>query len=136
MPKFIRKLYKMVESPETNKIVRWTKSGHAFIISDFAAFTSSVMCMYYPGIKFMTFHRYLNLFNFTRVNCKFDSERVFKNANFRRGRVDLLTKIGSPQDKKDHLNSDKKIYSTFFNPHASNRIVSDIQEEARSLGVK
>ena len=53
-------LYRMVDDPASDRTVRWSRCGQYFILTDLVVFKDSILPMYFSGIKYLTFHRYLN----------------------------------------------------------------------------
>lgn len=98
---FIRKLYMMVDDPATNHVVRWTKNCDAFIVFDFCAFKNTVLTQYFPDVKYISYHRYLNKYGFFRLNAKHETIRVFGHPYFKRGEFDLLRKLKLSQSKSE-----------------------------------
>lgn len=93
IPPFVRKLTKMVgENPEA---IDWTNSG-SFMVKEIDSFSSSLLPRYFKSIKFCSFVRQLNMYNFHKVEDLPHSNNKsmeFSNPFFLPGRKDLLKKI-------------------------------------------
>jgi hypothetical protein len=93
IPPFVRKLTKMVgENPDQ---IDWSNSG-SFLVREIDSFSSTLLPKYFKSIKFCSFVRQLNMYNFHKVEDQPNSPNKsmeFSNPNFLPGRKDLLKRI-------------------------------------------
>jgi len=93
IPPFVRKLTKMVgENPDA---IDWTAGG-SFLVKEIDSFSSVLLPKYFKSIKFCSFVRQLNMYNFHKVEDLPHSNNKsmeFSNSFFLPGRKDLLKKI-------------------------------------------
>ncbi|KAK9057531.1 hypothetical protein SSX86_022367 [Deinandra increscens subsp. villosa] len=91
VPKFLTKLYNMVENEEINDHISWNlPSCDSFIIWDINKFATHVLPMYFKHSKFSSFNSQLNLYGFKKVSW---DKHEYANEWFRRGKYDWLVNI-------------------------------------------
>ncbi|XP_063239259.1 heat shock factor protein-like [Bacillus rossius redtenbacheri] len=66
VPAFLRKLWKIVENPETDSMIRWSNEGKSFIVLDASEFVK-VMPLWYKHGNMASFIRQLNMYGFRKV---------------------------------------------------------------------
>jgi len=82
IPPFVRKLTKMVG--ENVEAIDWTSSG-SFIVKDIDYFSATLLPKYFKSIKFCSFVRQLNMYNFHKLEDQPNSPNKsmeFKNNFF------------------------------------------------------
>lgn len=57
MPNFLLKLYRILETPEFNKIIEWGDNGRYFIVKNLNEFTEKILPQYYKHSNFSSFVR-------------------------------------------------------------------------------
>ncbi|XP_050541657.1 heat shock factor protein isoform X2 [Daktulosphaira vitifoliae] len=65
IPLFLRKLWTLVNSPDTNNVITWSKEGDSFIIKSQVAFCD-VLPRYFKHNNFMSFVRQLHIYGFSK----------------------------------------------------------------------
>jgi len=100
VPAFLAKLWKMVDSPETDLLIAWGDDGASFIIKHQAQFARDMLPYYYKHSNMASFVRQLNMYGFHKV-ISVDSgglkaekdEQEFAHPYFLRGQEHLLEHI-------------------------------------------
>jgi len=100
VPAFLAKLWKMVDSPETDLLIAWGDDGGSFIIKHQAQFARDMLPYYYKHSNMASFVRQLNMYGFHKV-ISVDSgglkaekdEQEFAHPYFLRGQEHLLEHI-------------------------------------------
>lgn len=104
VPSFPLKAYEIVSDPNYKEIVRWTKEGDAFIITDKNAFSDQVLPVYFKHKNLSTFIRQLNIYGFKKTKYK-NEEHCFAHKDFKRDNKRLLLNM---RRRAKNKNSDKK----------------------------
>ncbi|KAI9772077.1 MAG: kinase-regulated stress-responsive transcription factor skn7 [Geoglossum simile] len=64
---FVRKLYKMLEDPAYDQIVRWGDGGDSFVVLENEKFTKTILPKHFKHSNFASFVRQLNKYDFHKV---------------------------------------------------------------------
>lgn len=64
---FVRKLYKMLEDPSYNSVVRWSPEGDSFVVLENEKFTKTILPKHFKHSNFASFVRQLNKYDFHKV---------------------------------------------------------------------
>ncbi|KAI9824375.1 MAG: hypothetical protein M1819_000880 [Sarea resinae] len=64
---FVRKLYKMLEDPSYEQVVRWGNEGDSFVVLENEKFTKSILPKHFKHSNFASFVRQLNKYDFHKV---------------------------------------------------------------------
>ncbi|TBU00939.1 heat shock factor-type DNA-binding protein [Hamiltosporidium tvaerminnensis] len=98
IPKFIKRLYKVVNEP-TIKEIYWNDNGNSIIIPKKEEFIKNVLCLVSKTREYSGFIRQLNNYGFTKVRGYTDECEEYFNKNFLRNREELLNLIGRSKEK-------------------------------------
>ena len=93
LPAFLTKLYDIVESKESDEIIRWSPSGDSFVIVNETALSKDFLPRYFKHSNFSSFVRQLNMYGFRKLKCILGHDWEYGHNSFRRGRADLLSEI-------------------------------------------
>jgi heat shock transcription factor len=88
-------------------IVCWNEEGDGFQIKKQKLFEDQILPLYFNGIIFNSFLRQLNMYHFDYLKEDKTSFKLFKNANFLKGRRDLLRCI--PHRTKENRRRAKEL---------------------------
>uniref|UniRef100_A0A8C5PUS7 HSF-type DNA-binding domain-containing protein n=1 Tax=Leptobrachium leishanense TaxID=445787 RepID=A0A8C5PUS7_9ANUR len=101
VPKFLTKIWDLVEDPRTNDYICWSQDGSSFIVIDEERFAKELLPRYFKHNNMASFVRQLNWYGFHKVlqdetgglrqdkYCTGKYQHVF----FQRGHQELLTMI-------------------------------------------
>ncbi|TBU35612.1 hypothetical protein BD311DRAFT_707750 [Dichomitus squalens] len=102
IPRFLLKLYEIVNDPANDTLVKWSESGDSFYIFNQEKFAREILGKWFKHQNFSSFVRQLNLYGFRKISAlqqgllrtDNDSETIqFAHPNFHRGQPDLLALI-------------------------------------------
>ncbi|TVY71430.1 Transcription factor SKN7 [Lachnellula suecica] len=99
---FVRKLYKMLEEPSYEHIVKWGEGGESFVVLENEKFTKSILPKHFKHSNFASFVRQLNKYDFHKVrqNNEDNTPSIygnnaweFKHPEFQASKKDSLDNI-------------------------------------------
>ncbi|KAL7634099.1 UNVERIFIED_CONTAM: hypothetical protein RMT77_015427 [Armadillidium vulgare] len=97
---FLNKLWKLVNDPLTDDLIRWSPKGKSFIITDQTRFTQDLVPKYFKHNNMQSFIRQLNLYGFRKLSSVESGslspdkgEIEFFHPNFIRGEKELIDQI-------------------------------------------
>ncbi|ORY74379.1 HSF-type DNA-binding-domain-containing protein, partial [Protomyces lactucae-debilis] len=110
VPAFLQKLFKMVDDPLTDSLIKWNDAGDSFLVMRHEDFAKELLPRYYKHKHFSSFVRQLNMYGFHKIPHIEDNTLSkgeiweFSNPNFHRDQPDLLClvtrkKSGETADK-------------------------------------
>ncbi|SJL01464.1 uncharacterized protein ARMOST_04786 [Armillaria ostoyae] len=110
VPIFLQKLFKIVDSPETNDAISWSDDGESFIVYDHERLARDYLPQWFKHNKYPSFVRQLNNYGFHKVpnlqqgvmNASMDVEQSqYAHPYFQRGKEDQLILIRPTKQAKD-----------------------------------
>ncbi|KAK0191437.1 HSF-type DNA-binding-domain-containing protein [Armillaria mellea] len=110
VPIFLQKLYKIVDSPETNDAISWSGDGESFIVYDHERLARDYLPQWFKHNKYPSFVRQLNNYGFHKVpnlqqgvmNASMDVEQSqYAHPYFQRDKEDQLILIRPTKQAKD-----------------------------------
>ncbi|KAF7197350.1 Transcription factor SKN7 [Pseudocercospora fuligena] len=99
---FVRKLYKMLESPQDESVVRWGNEGDSFVVLENEKFTKHILPKHFKHSNFASFVRQLNKYDFHKVRHNNEEGGTspygpgaweFKHPDFKMNNKDALDNI-------------------------------------------
>lgn len=99
---FVRKLYKMLEDPTYENIVRWGEGGDSFVVLENEKFTKAILPKHFKHSNFASFVRQLNKYDFHKVRHNNEDSAPspygtnaweFKHPEFQANKKDSLDNI-------------------------------------------
>ncbi|KAL2072228.1 hypothetical protein VTL71DRAFT_11571 [Oculimacula yallundae] len=99
---FVRKLYKMLEDPSYQHIVRWGEGGESFVVLENEKFTKQILPKHFKHSNFASFVRQLNKYDFHKVRQNNEDSTPsqygagaweFKHPEFQANKKDSLDNI-------------------------------------------
>jgi hypothetical protein len=92
VPKFLRKVYYMLENNEHSEYVSWSNDGTALVVKKPTEFADSVLPCYFKHNNLASFVRQLNMYNFKK-NKNYQYDHTYGHEMFQRGKIELLRNI-------------------------------------------
>lgn len=89
-PPFLKKIFDMVEDPDTNTVVSWSETRDSFIVWDEHVFAEDLLPRYFKHKNFSSFIRQLNTYGFKKIDTDMWK---FANEEFQSGKRHLLKNI-------------------------------------------
>ncbi|KAF2711609.1 response regulator [Pleomassaria siparia CBS 279.74] len=99
---FVRKLYKMLENPTDENVVRWGNDGDSFVVLENEKFTKHILPKHFKHSNFASFVRQLNKYDFHKVRHNNEENGQspygvgaweFKHPDFKMNNKDALDNI-------------------------------------------
>ncbi|KAF2152621.1 response regulator [Myriangium duriaei CBS 260.36] len=99
---FVRKLYKMLENPQDESVVRWGNEGDSFVVLENEKFTKHILPKHFKHSNFASFVRQLNKYDFHKVRHNNEDSSAspygpgaweFKHPDFKANNKDALDNI-------------------------------------------
>jgi len=92
VPKFLKKVFQILEENKHNELMSWTADGLAVVIKKPTEFAEKVLPLYFKHNNFASFIRQLNMYKFKKKKT-YQYDHVYLHEMFQRGRIDLLRNI-------------------------------------------
>ncbi|XP_018845303.2 heat shock factor protein HSF30-like [Juglans regia] len=89
-PPFLKKIFEMVEDPDTDRVVSWSETRDSFTVWDEHVFAQDLLPRYFKNRNFSSFIRQLNTYGFKKIDT---DNWKFANEGFQRGKKHLLKSI-------------------------------------------
>lgn len=99
LPPFLRKIYEMVEDPETDPVVSWSLNRNSFIVWESHDFSENLLPKYFKHKNFSSFIRQLNTYGFKKIHS---NRWEFANEKFRGGKNICLKTLREEVDLTRH----------------------------------
>ncbi|KAM5163351.1 uncharacterized protein ACMZJ9_006077 isoform 2-T2 [Mantella aurantiaca] len=115
VPKFLTKIWALVEDPRNSDYICWSQDGNSFIVLDEESFSKEILPRHFKHNNMASFVRQLNWYGFHKVmqdesgaarHDKYCSGR-YQHPFFKRGQEDLLIKI---KRKVTSSTGDKRVF--------------------------
>ncbi|KAK4184458.1 transcription factor prr1 [Podospora australis] len=145
---FVRKLYKMLEDPSYNSVVRWSADGTSFVVLENEKFTKTILPKHFKHSNFASFVRQLNKYDFHKVRHNEENGEApygrdtweFRHPRFRADRRDDLDNIRrkAPAPRKmppteDAFPASQQIMVLSESLNATNVQIQSLQEQYLDL---
>ncbi|KAF2088433.1 response regulator, partial [Saccharata proteae CBS 121410] len=152
---FVRKLYKMLENPTDENVVRWGNEGDSFVVLEATQnekFTKHILPKHFKHSNFASFVRQLNKYDFHKVRHNNEENGQspygagaweFKHPDFKANNKDALDNIRrkAPAPRKANPNAEDLVYPTqqmdMFNTQlvATQQQLQQMQERYNELSI-
>lgn len=108
---FLSKLYDILAESSNSSLVHWLDSGDCFEVKKPTEFAHQILPNYYKHNNFSSFVRQLNQYGFRKI----DKERwLFQHPCFKRGKKELLGRIGRRKSNQRHKNKVERNQTTIM----------------------
>ncbi|KAK3208128.1 hypothetical protein GRF29_96g1480284 [Pseudopithomyces chartarum] len=132
---FVRKLYKMLENPTDENVVRWGNDGDSFVVLENEKFTKHILPKHFKHSNFASFVRQLNKYDFHKVRHNNEENGQspygagaweFKHPDFKMNNKDALDNIRrkAPAPRKTNQPSEEMIIPAQQMDMMSNQLVA------------
>ncbi|XP_067627192.1 heat shock factor protein isoform X3 [Eurosta solidaginis] len=129
VPAFLAKLWRLVDDPDTNSLICWSKDGRSFIIQNQAQFARELLPLNYKHNNMASFIRQLNMYGFHKITSidngglKFDKDEMeFSHPCFKRNCPFLLEHI-----KRKIANTKSLDDKSGLKPEAVTKVLQDVK---------
>ena len=112
---FLLKLRTILNEPENEEYIKWSKDGKFFIINceNLNAFADNILPQYFKHRNYNSFHRQLNLYNFRIIPNDNQNEIHFIHAKFKKGITDEEIKTIKKNKKIKKIKKNNKKLNSF-----------------------
>lgn len=86
VPKFLRKVYYMLENNQHNDLVSWSPDGAALVVKKPTEFAEEVLPCYFKHNNFASFVRQLNMYNFKKKK-NYQYDHAYGHEMFQKGKM-------------------------------------------------
>ncbi|KAJ1152125.1 hypothetical protein NDU88_004902 [Pleurodeles waltl] len=101
VPKFLTKIWALVEDPKTNDFICWSQDGNSFIVLNEENFAKNILPKHFKHNNMASFVRQLNWYGFRKVmqdeTGTFKQDRIgtgrYHHPFFKQGKEELLARI-------------------------------------------
>ncbi|KAF2147258.1 uncharacterized protein K452DRAFT_293715 [Aplosporella prunicola CBS 121167] len=149
---FVRKLYKMLENPTDENVVRWGNEGDSFVVLENEKFTKHILPKHFKHSNFASFVRQLNKYDFHKVRHNNEENGQspygagaweFKHPDFKMNNKDALDNIRrkAPAPRKPAANPEDMVIPTqqmdMFNTQlvATQQQLQQLQDRYNELSI-
>ncbi|KAI0748480.1 hypothetical protein C8Q80DRAFT_1270881 [Daedaleopsis nitida] len=111
IPRFLLKLYEIVNDPANEALTKWSEAGDSFYIFNQEKFAREILGKWFKHQNFSSFVRQLNLYGFRKIASlqqgllRMDNEPEtiqFAHSHFHHGQPDLLALIQRKRNPPSH----------------------------------
>jgi len=92
VPKFLRKVFHILEENKHNEYVSWSHDGEAIVIKKPIEFAEKVLPCFFKHNNLASFVRQLNMYNFKKKK-NYHYDHAYGHESFQKGRIELLRNI-------------------------------------------
>ncbi|CDO73628.1 hypothetical protein BN946_scf185014.g98 [Trametes cinnabarina] len=116
IPRFLLKLYEIINDPANEELIKWSEAGDSFYIYHQERFAREVLGKWFKHQNFSSFVRQLNLYGFRKISAlqqgllrmDHDNETIqFAHPYFHRGQPDLLALIQRKRHPPSHTQAEE-----------------------------
>ncbi|CAD8093285.1 unnamed protein product [Paramecium sonneborni] len=126
-PKFITKLYNILENQNTD-VIHWNEDGDAFQINDIDKLVKTVLSVHYKQSSFLSFSRQLNQYGFQKQRVG-KNIYVFKHPYFRKTqKEDIINIVSSHKIKSFKIQQLEHEDDNLVNINEQNSLATTIKK--------